>query len=695
MFEKLITLSQRIEANRVLDAIKRGFLMCVPLLTLGILSMVVVSIPLDGVQEWFATSVFGGGVYRFFNSIYNITYPLMALYLCITVSFMYATHFHAESPFVSAAAVLASLISVMFSLGFTHTGFADLQCDARGVFVSFLVSILCIKLFFSMYYRLAHHQRLVFSGNMKNRISAIYWMMLPFIACVMIFFWANELLYMFFHVVSLNDAVTTLLSNVSRNMQPSYAAALLVMCGESLLWFFGVHGGSVMEPVMDLIFSPGNTDATVIVSRTFLETFTLIGGCGTALSLYIALLLFERRKQQRAILGPALVPILFNVNEPLVFGIPIIFNPILAIPFFLAPLVSLSIAYAATYIGFMPITTTEISWTTPIFLSGYMATGSWRGVFVQFVILLVDVGLYIPFVKMMGNAEMANAEHAAEKLQAYYMEHEGNIGEKGILSQHNSWAIAGSALVSALKDDIAAEHIQMFYQPQIDQEGKIYGAEALLRWKYGGKILFPPFVIHMAKEADREDQLARAIIHQVCKDTAKIKQMTERNLRISANISCAQLNDDVFVSDIISLAKRYQVADQLCVEVTEELSINEMVHAPDNIRRLNAEGIEVSMDDFSMGTTSIKNLRENNFSHVKLDGSLVADMENNVRSKDIVASIINLGNVMGFRVVAEYVDSEKKLEELRALGCDFFQGYYYSPAVPLDEFVEYANGREK
>lgn len=96
-----------------------------------------------------------------------------------------------------------------------------------------------------------------------------------------------------------------------------------------------------------------------------------------------------------------------------------------------------------------------------------------------------------------------------------------------------------------------------------------------------------------------------------------------------------------------------------------------------------------------MGTTSIKNLKENRFSHVKLDGSLVEDMMSNERSRNIVASIILLGNSLGFRVVAEYVDSQKKLDELKELGCDYFQGYYYSPAIPLDEFVEYAKHREE
>ena len=97
----------------------------------------------------------------------------------------------------------------------------------------------------------------------------------------------------------------------------------------------------------------------------------------------------------------------------------------------------------------------------------------------------------------------------------------------------------------------------------------------------------------------------------------------------------------------------------------------------------------MAMDDFSMGTTSIKSLQENSFSHVKLDGALVSDMENNQRSSDIVASIISLGDSMGFEVIAEYVDSQAKLDKLRDMGCDYFQGYYYSPAVPLDEFISF------
>lgn len=695
MYERLLELSHKMESNYVLDSIKRGFLMCLPLVVVGVFSQIVLSIPVGQIQNWYAQSLWGHLFYELFHSIYNLTFGATALYFCIAVSFMYSEKFYVGSKFVTAAAVLSSFISVLFSLGYTYTGFDSRYYNATGIFTASLVSILCIKLFFTIYRFIEKRRQLSFSLNMERRIYSIYWMMIPFSVCIIVFFAFNEIMYHVFHVVSINEAFGNFATYVFMKMGPSYGSALLLMGVESLLWFFGVHGGGVMEPVMNTVFAPANADPTMIVSRTFLDTFTLIGGCGTALCLFIAMFIFEKRKEQRAVLGTVALPILFNVNEPLVFGIPVIFNPILVIPFILTPLVSLTIAYVATYIGFMPVTTEAVTWTTPVFFSGYYATGSWRGAFVQGIIILVGILIYIPFVKMMEKTDAENVELSTESLENYYKANMENAGEFSILNQHNSMAIAAAALVSKLKDDIAGERIHMYYQPQMDQKGHIYGAEALLRWNYGGKMLFPPFVVHMAKEAGIEDQLERTILRQVCRDIVRLKKAGMEDLCISANISGDQLNDDIFVTDIILIARRYQVCEQLCIEITEDIDLDDLRYVSANIARLKREGINVSMDDFSMGTTSIKNLKENRFSHVKLDGSLVEDMMSNERSRNIVASIILLGNSLGFRVVAEYVDSQKKLDELKELGCDYFQGYYYSPAIPLDEFVEYAKHREE
>ncbi len=669
--------------------------MCVPLLMVGIFSYVVLFIPIEAVQGWYETTAFGQDVFRFFKGIYNITYNAVSIYLCITVSYMYASHFYKKgSRFVIAAAMLASFISVLFCLGFAHTGFDVSRYDAQGVFTAFVVSILCIRLFFSIFNYIDKKRAFSFDSNIQNRINTIYWLSLPFSICLVVFYTFNELIYKLTGMVSLNELFTVYVSAIFVKLGTSYLSALLLMGSESLMWFVGIHGGSVMEQVMTGVFAPANYDPTVIVSRTFIDTFALIGGCGTALSLFLAMLMFEKRKEQKAILKTVAFPILFNVNEPLVFGVPIIFNPILIIPFILTPLVSISIAYGATVIGFMPVTHGNVAWTTPIFLSGFAATGSWRGAFVQLIIVLAGTLVYIPFVKLMNKAG-TGTDIVTDAMEKYYREHMDDAEPVAYLKQHNSWGVAAATLVAALKEDVASERIQMHYQPQMDQEGHVYGAEALLRWKYGGRTLFPPFVIHMSHEAHVEDQLGRCILRRVCRDMVKLREDGLDNLYISVNFSGNQLNDNAFVRDIILITEHYKVSRQICVEVTEEVAIDKLTNVPQNIKRLNKEGIQVSMDDFSMGTTSIKNLRENNFSHVKLDGSLVADMADNERSRDIVSSIISLGDSLGFRVVAEYVDTQQKLDELKGLGCDYFQGYFYSPAVPLEAFVEYAKEKEE
>ena len=112
-----------------------------------------------------------------------------------------------------------------------------------------------------------------------------------------------------------------------------------------------------------------------------------------------------------------------------------------------------------------------------------------------------------------------------------------------------------------------------------------------------------------------------------------------------------------------------------------------LLHIPGNIRLLKRMGIRVAMDDFSMGHTSLKYLQDSLFDCVKLDGGLVQDLMTNPRIEEIIASIIALGDKLQFSVIAEYVDDSQKAEKLLGLGCDYLQGYLYSPAVPAKELA--------
>lgn len=148
-----------------------------------------------------------------------------------------------------------------------------------------------------------------------------------------------------------------------------------------------------------------------ILTNTFRDTFGMIGGTGSTLCLLIAVFLFSRMKSSRDIASLAVAPGIFNINEPVIFGFPIVFNFSLMIPFVLQPVIGILIAYAATVLGWMNRVVVLIPWTTPPFLSAFLATGGdWRAVIVQLLIIVEGVFFYLPFLMVSDRVTKRNAE---------------------------------------------------------------------------------------------------------------------------------------------------------------------------------------------------------------------------------------------------------------------------------------------
>ncbi len=139
-----------------------------------------------------------------------------------------------------------------------------------------------------------------------------------------------------------------------------------------------------------------------IFTTPFINNFIYIGGAGATIGLVIALAWIARRKKasQRAkALSPiTLIPGFFNINEPTMFGVPVVLNVLLIVPFILAPLMNLLISYAAVKVGILPLIYAEPGWTTPPIISGFLCTGSIMGSVVQIVLIVLDVLLYLPFI---------------------------------------------------------------------------------------------------------------------------------------------------------------------------------------------------------------------------------------------------------------------------------------------------------
>ena len=126
----------------------------------------------------------------------------------------------------------------------------------------------------------------------------------------------------------------------------------------------------------------------------------------------------------------------------------------------------------------------------------------------------------------------------------------------------------------------------------------------------------------------------------------------------------------------------------LTFEVTERALLNTSPLIIERIQLLRAKGIAMSMDDFGMGHSSMMYLQESAFDEVKLDGSLVKNISDNDRSKEIITGVIDMAKKLNYHVVAEFVETKEQRDILSSLGCDIYQGYYYGKQLPPKDFVE-------
>lgn len=175
-----------------------------------------------------------------------------------------------------------------------------------------------------------------------------------------------------------------------------------------LFWFIGIHGVNMVSGVRDPIFKPllytnmiafeQNKEIPNVINLTMLEMFGQLTGSGVTMGLLIAIFIFGKREDNRAIANLSILPACFGINETVTFDMPLVLNPILGIPFVLTPAISIFVGWLLITIGFCPRIVLEVPWTTPPLLQGFLATGGdIRGAITQFIVLVLSVIIYSPF----------------------------------------------------------------------------------------------------------------------------------------------------------------------------------------------------------------------------------------------------------------------------------------------------------
>lgn len=312
---------------------------------LGGLATMINNLPIPGFQE-FMNSIFANESWKGFgDSVWEGTFAVLSVMIAYLVAHNLSKGY-GKDPVATGVVSVASFFALGGATGMSSTG----------LFVAIIVAIISTELFV----RLIGNDKLVIKmpEGVPPAVAKSFAALLPAMIVISIF----GLITAIFAAFGFDDIINSFYEAVQQpfmGMANTYWSALLLAFITPFLWFFGLHGANMIDPFMQTINAPAieaninaisNGDvAPYIVNKPFIDSFVNLGGTGATLGLIIAIYLVGRRnKAYKVVNNLSVAPGLFNINEPMLFGLPIVLNPIMFIPFIIVPMVLVSVAYFAT-----------------------------------------------------------------------------------------------------------------------------------------------------------------------------------------------------------------------------------------------------------------------------------------------------------------------------------------------------------
>ena len=240
-----------------------------------------------------------------------------------------------------------------------------------------------------------------------------------------------------------------------------------------------------------------------------------------------------------------------------------------------------------------------------------------------------------------------------------------------------------------LREAIAREQLVLYYQLQVDRDGRSVGAEALVRWRHPERgLISPAAFISLAEETGLVVPLGRWALATACRQLALWKRRESmRHLTLAVNISPLQFKAESFVQDILDEVERHGAPiDKLKLEVTESLAIDDFRSSISKLNSLKELGFKISLDDFGTGNSSLNYLTKLPLTQLKIDKSFVDELPASERDAMVAQTIIAMGKGLGLDVIAEGVENAAQRDFLVGHGCHAFQGYLFAKPLPLAEF---------
>lgn len=416
--EKLLPPVMKFVNTKAITAIKNGMLYPIPFIVIGAIFLILSSFPYTPIANYLSDI----GLSPIFAQANNASFGIMAFFAVFGIAYSWV---HDEGYDAVPAGMLAVVVDILLqpdtvksvtniadptkvSTAWQASGVIDKAwLGGKGMIVAILVGLF---VGWSYSWFLKRNITIKMPEQVPANVAASFTALIPGAAIVTV----ATIIYGIFKLgfqTTIVEWIYTVIQTPLQHATDGPLGVVVVAFIPVFLWFFGVHGativGGIMTPLLLAnnadnlaLYKAGNLDVAHgahIVTQAFMDQFITVTGSGMTIGLVVFMLIRARSVQMKTLGKLEIVPALFNINEPILFGLPLVLNPLMAVPFILAPLVSGFLTYGAIALGVIaPFNGLYVPWTTPAIISG-LIVGGWQGALWQGLMLVVTGLLYWPF----------------------------------------------------------------------------------------------------------------------------------------------------------------------------------------------------------------------------------------------------------------------------------------------------------
>ena len=421
--EKLVPVAAWIAENKYVNGIRRAFIMMMPLLMIGSLFLMITAFPLPAYQRGMA-SLLGENWKDIFDIPVSATFNLIALFVAFLVAQQLAKQYELDSIAVGLLSLASFLILTPLGntsefgqvITFTWLG-------SKGMFVAMVIGVVTVKIF---HFFVKRDILVKMPDGVPPEVIKSFEALIPgtvILATALLLRVGME------HTSygTIHDFVYKMLALPLRALGTSYIGSILTVFAISILWSVGINSGSMVNGFVRPFWLENQAENIAalqagqplphVITEQFFDMIWM-GGAGVTLSLLLAIVIFAKSKHIKSVGAIGIVPGIFNINEPVLFGLPIILNPIMLIPFNIVPIVMVTTQYIAMNIGLVskPLGV-AFPWPTPAVISGFITVGDFSGALIQIANLIIGAMIYLPFLRIIDKASKKE-EDEMERLEA-------------------------------------------------------------------------------------------------------------------------------------------------------------------------------------------------------------------------------------------------------------------------------------